>query len=63
MRAHTVCNFGIRAADAGMVPTKPFFCRYLKGRSTSRRGRGGTDWPAATQLETALRQTAGRTDL
>ncbi len=43
MRAHTVCNFGIRAAVVGMVPTKPFFCRSLKGRSTPRRGRGGAD--------------------
>jgi hypothetical protein len=42
-RAHTVCNFGIRAADAGMVPTKTFFCTSLKGRTTPRRGRGGTD--------------------
>jgi hypothetical protein len=49
-RAYTVCNFGIRAADAGMVPTKPFFCRSLKGRTTPRRGRGGIDWPAAASL-------------
>jgi hypothetical protein len=42
-KAYTVTNFGIRVAVAGMVPTKPFFCRSLKGRTAPRRGRGGAD--------------------
>ncbi len=62
-KAYTICNFGIRAADAGMVPTKPFFCRCLKGRTTLRRGRGGTDWPAATSFSRPYgKRQPGRTD-
>jgi hypothetical protein len=59
-RAYTVCNFGIRAADAGMVPTKPFFCRYLKGRITPRRGRGGTDSMQTRPAATSLRRPYGK---